>query len=285
MGYLSIQNLYRPEGQHILLFKQCYALEKVHGTSAHLSWAGNNLSFHSGGEKHERFVSVFAPDIADKFVGLGHPKVTVYGEAYGGKQQGMSDTYGTNLCFIVFDVKIDDVWLSVPQAYDVATKLGLEFVPFEIVSTDIEELNRVRDLPSEVAVRRCIETPMPREGVVLRPLVEMTLNNGERIICKHKQEGFRETKHPRKVVDASQLQVLTDAEAIADEYVVPMRMEHILLKLPEEQRKDPKMIPVIMNLMIEDVLKESHGEIVVTDTVRKAIGKKAAVMFKASLKL
>ena len=39
------------------------------------------------------------------------------------------------------------------------------------------------------------------KGVVLRPLIEVTLNNGDRIICKHKCEEFRETATPRPVVD------------------------------------------------------------------------------------
>ena len=32
MGYLHIENLYK--AQDILLFRECYALEKVHGTAA-----------------------------------------------------------------------------------------------------------------------------------------------------------------------------------------------------------------------------------------------------------
>ena len=32
MAYMHIENLYR--NQNILLFKQCYCLEKIHGTSA-----------------------------------------------------------------------------------------------------------------------------------------------------------------------------------------------------------------------------------------------------------
>lgn len=33
MGYLHIDNLYK--NRDILLFRECWALEKVHGTSAH----------------------------------------------------------------------------------------------------------------------------------------------------------------------------------------------------------------------------------------------------------
>src|SRR5690348_10996218 len=35
MGYLHIGNLYKT--QDLLLFRECYALEKVHGTSAHIT--------------------------------------------------------------------------------------------------------------------------------------------------------------------------------------------------------------------------------------------------------
>ena len=36
MGYRHIDNLYKD--QRILLFRECFALEKIHGTSAHVSW-------------------------------------------------------------------------------------------------------------------------------------------------------------------------------------------------------------------------------------------------------
>ncbi len=57
MGYLHIDNLYK--NQEILMFKECYALEKIHGTSAHITWNSPALTYSSGGEKHERFVALF----------------------------------------------------------------------------------------------------------------------------------------------------------------------------------------------------------------------------------
>src|SRR4051812_23692424 len=112
MGYLHINNLYKD--QKILNFKRCYALEKVHGTSAHVKFSVDehpdgidiyNLTFYGGGEKHERFEALFdKAALLQRFEELGHREVTVYGEAYGGKQQGMSHTYGPDLKFIVFDV-------------------------------------------------------------------------------------------------------------------------------------------------------------------------------------
>ncbi|GAG47185.1 unnamed protein product, partial [marine sediment metagenome] len=130
MGYLHINNLYK--NQDIMMFKECYALEKIHGTSAHVQWkVESGIRFFSGGEKHEKFVDLFEADpLTEKMQGLGAEKVTVYGEAYGGKQQGMSYLYGKELKFAVFDVKIGDVWLAVPQAEEVAKSLGLEFVSY-----------------------------------------------------------------------------------------------------------------------------------------------------------
>ena len=132
MGYMHIENLYRL--QTILLFKECYAMEKIHGTSANITWDKVGLAHHSGGEKHEKFVSLFDnSSIYAKFIDLGFKdrKVTIYGEAYGGKCQGMSETYGNALKFIAFDVCIDETnWLNVPEAEAFCKSLGIEFVHY-----------------------------------------------------------------------------------------------------------------------------------------------------------
>jgi len=49
MSYLHIQNLYRcPQFLH--QHEEVYALEKIHGTSASVSWRESRLHFFSGGE-------------------------------------------------------------------------------------------------------------------------------------------------------------------------------------------------------------------------------------------
>lgn len=282
MGYMHIDNLYKD--QTILMFRECYALEKVHGTSAHIVWNGG-LSFHSGGETHARFVALFdAAKLTTAFdVHVCQPKVIIYGEAYGGKQQGMRETYGADLRFIVFDVKIGDHWLAVPQMAQVADVLGLEVVPWEKTSTDLVALDAVRDRPSEVAVRRGITTPRPREGIVLRPLVELTTNAGTRIIAKHKGAAFEERKTPPKIVSPEELAVLSAAQAIADEWVTEMRLTHVLDKLP--QGIGIERTPDVIKAMVEDVYREATGEIVESRDAEQAIRRKAAAMFKARLRV
>lgn len=290
MGYLHIENLYRPEAQDILMFKEVYVMEKVHGTSAHVNFKsarlasvggglGGRITFFPGGEKYEKFVALFDHDqLLQKFIELGHDDVTIYGEAYGGKQQGMSHTYGPEPRFIVFDVKINENWLAVPQMDELAMKLGLEVVPWKKVSTDLAALDAERDAPSEVAKRRGIQEDKPREGIIIRPLIELKRNNGSRMIAKHKGASFQERQNQPKVVDPSKLEVLKEAQAIADEWVTPMRLEHVLQKLPEATGMEHTS--KVIKAMVEDVLREAAGEIVESPDATKAIAKKAAELYK-----
>jgi len=281
MGYMKIPNLYRPEAQAVLLFKKCCVMEKIHGTSAHITWKDGRVTFSSGGVKHDDFVKLFDADaLAQGFTALGHDSVTVYGEAYGGKCQGMSKTYGPALKFIAFEVKVADCWLSVHQAADVVAKLGLEFVHYDCISTDLNLLDDYRDFRSIQAMRNGIMEPRPREGIVIRPMVEMQTNDGKRVIAKHKSEKFSETKTPRRV-DPDALAVLTDAEAIADEWVTDMRLAHVLQKFREPH--DIGITGEVVKAMIDDVLTEGEGEIVDSRAARQAVGRRTAKLFKARL--
>jgi hypothetical protein len=283
MGYMHIDNLYK--SQDILAFRWCWALEKVHGTSAHLSYcAGRSpaLSYFSGGASHDRFVALFdGVELNVRFQALDHREVMVYGEAYGGKEQGMRATYGDALWFIVFDVKIGDLWLSVPDMDQVATGLGLEVVPYTKVSTDIADLDRERDAPSIVAQRRGTGDDKRREGVVLRPPFEVRKNNGDRIIAKHKLEAFSERATPQKIVDPAKLAVLEQATAIAQEWVTPMRLSHVLDKL--DKPHDMTAMPRLIRAMVDDVYREGAGELVESREASAAIGKRTAVLLKARL--
>lgn len=276
MSYLHIANLYRE--QEILLFRECYALEKIHGTSARVEWRDGRLWLSSGGESPERFAALFdEAALGEAFARLGHERVAVYGEAYGGKQQGQSWRYGKSLRFVAFEVRIGESWLAVPQAADVAGALGVEFVAYEKIPTDLASIDAARDAPSVQARRNGVDGDQPREGVVLRPLIELTKNNGDRIIAKHKRDEERETKSPRAVVDPERLRVLVAADAIAEEWVTETRLSHVLDKLGPvgvERTGD------VIRAMVEDVLREAAGEIVDSKDARRAIGKRAAELFR-----
>ena len=290
MGYLHIENLYRESAQAILEFKRLFACEKIHGTSANISWKDSKLSFFSGGEKHDRFVALF--DVikldalfTEKFGVSEHP-VTIYGEAYGGKQQGMSATYGPDLRFVAFDVKIGDSWLAVPNACALVESMGLEFVSWAEIPGTLESIDAERDRPSTQAERNGLGMDKIREGVVLRPPFEVTLNNGSRLIAKHKRAEFSErTSGYPGLLDETKKAALEGAEAIAEEWVTPMRLEHVIDKLKGSYGRDLMIqdMPELIRNMIEDVTKEASGEIVDSKEARKAISHKTVKMFKDRL--
>lgn len=283
MGYLHIDNLYK--NQTILIFKECFALEKIHGTSAHIRWSHQNkeLRFFSGGESHAKFVALFDQESLQSLFEEKFPthNVVLYGEAYGGKQQGMSATYGKELKFVVFDVRVGEVWLGVENAAALTLSMGLEFVDYVRVSTNLDALNAERDKPSTQAIRNGVGDDKMREGIVLRPILEFTTNNGGRIICKHKRDEFKETKTPREV-SPEQFKVEQNAKAIAEEWVTEMRLTHVLDKLPKGINVESTRL--VIDAMIEDVVREGSGEFVDSQLARKFIGAKAAQMFKERLK-
>ena len=287
MGYLHIPNAYTRDGQTIFLFTECYAMEKCHGTSAHVSWKDGKLHFFSGGEKHSNFVKLFDEELLAKAMAdIGHPEVTVFGEAYGGSQQGQSWRYGKQLRFVAFDVKVGDHWLDVPNAEGVARRLGFDFVDYKRVPAEIEALNAERDAPSSQARKNGVEGDQPREGVVLRPIVEFRMNNGKRVIAKHKRDEERETKTSRKVDDPAKLQVLERAGAIAYEWVTETRLDHVIDKLRGSLGTEPDVTHTgqVVAAMIEDVVREAKDEIVDSKEARKEIGKRAGNMFRQRFK-
>ncbi len=276
MSYHHIENLYR--NQSVLLCRELFALEKIHGTSARLDWKCATIVYSSGGVSHEQFKQLF-DEVAlhAAFTDLGYDTVKVYGEAYGGSCQRMSAIYGKQLKFVVFEVMIGDTWLAVPDAEDVAQKLGLEFVHYVRIQATLEAIGAERDADSVQAIRNGCGPGHRREGVVLRPLVELMRSNGERLIAKHKGDEFRETATPREVDPAKQV-VLEAAEKIAFEWVTDMRLVHVLDKLPEATGMEHTSL--VIRAMTEDVLREAAGEIVDSKEARKAIGQRAAKLYK-----
>ena len=291
MGYLHIKNC--KSDSPIFLFKECYAMCKVHGTSTHIAYngelpEGHRFTIFSGGCKREEFVKIFdLEDLQRRINEIGYSKFVLYGEGYGGKMQRMSATYGPTLRFIAFDVKIDNRWLEVPRAEQYAKNLGLDFVPYKRIPCTIEALDAERDAPSEVAIRNGCGNDKLREGIVCRPLMEFSYGTDEnsRIICKHKREEFRETKSVRTVQSEEKQKKLDEVTLIVDEWVVPMRLQHVLDKMGEAGSIGIEKTKDVINGMIEDVVRESEGEVVVADEklLKKEIGNRTAKLFKEYL--
>ncbi len=288
MAYAKIENLYR-RPEYLKLFRTVYVLEKIHGTSAHIKFYDKTdlstkpeVHLFSGGANSLQFSTLFDKqellDIYNAGTLVGRC-VTLYGEAYGGRVQSMKSTYGDKLRFIVFEVQVDDKWLEVPNAENVAKRFNQEFVWYKEVENTLDNLNTYKDQPSQLAILRGLGNDKMAEGIVTKPIYECYDKQGGRWILKHKRDDFSEIRTPREVDPEAKMNILRGQE-VADDFVTPMRLAHILDKNPFSTLQD---IPQVIKAMLEDVTVECSEEYVDSKIVQKAIASKTVHLYKTYL--
>lgn len=283
MGYLKIKNLHK-DSTMLSLFKEIYVMEKIHGTSTHITYKNGELRFFKGGIGGQfTFEKLFnEKELLDKFKSLGHDSVVVFGEGYGGSTQKMSKTYGPDLKFVAFEVQIEEYWLSVDKAYNVVQKLDLDFVHFVGGPSTEEFINKWRDADSDQAIKNGMGEGHKREGVVIRPIVEVFDNGGNRFIAKHKRADFSEQK-TQMPLDPEKQKKFNKAKDFAEEFVVPMRLRHVIDKIKSENENfemDMKFTRDVVLATIADIAIEEGDRITWDKSIEKAIGKQTSQLFK-----
>jgi hypothetical protein len=117
---------------------------------------------------------------------------TIYGEGYGaGIQKGGNYIKDGNE-FIVFDVKVNDVYLKTDARDEIATKLGAPIVPLISYFTLDEAIDYVRKgFKSTIAENK----DYMAEGLVLRTDLGLCNRMGKRLIVKVKYEDFQKYRN------------------------------------------------------------------------------------------
>lgn len=164
--------------------------EKVDGTNIRVMWNGDKITFGGKTDRAmipaklvERLRETFNNDglFRDMF---GSKQVCLYGEGYGdGIQKG--GKYRADQDFVLFDIKIDGIWLSRGALVDIATRLSIKFVPIVGSGTLHECIKRV----SSGSVLSTWGN-FKAEGIVARPMYELQTRTGDRIITKIKYKDF-----------------------------------------------------------------------------------------------
>ena len=206
--YCKINSIYKrtPKGQMVLgdYSENAFALlepcqwtftEKVDGTNIRVGWDGQRIAF--GGRSDAAQIPAFLVDrlrtlflddsVATAWFREHFPQgnVTLYGEGYGAKiQKGGGHYKPDGVDFVLFDVLAGDLWLERHNVIDVAEKLGVRPVPI-IGHGTLADMVKI--------ARRGFDStwgPFTAEGIVARPVVELRLRNGDRIITKIKHKDF-----------------------------------------------------------------------------------------------
>lgn len=118
-------------------------------------------------------------------------KWTIYGEGYGAGIQSGGGYIRNGVSFIVFDTKVNNLYLEWDSTKDIAEKLNAPTVPF-IGKMTIEEAIDVvaTGFKSTIAEDKNLDA----EGLVLRPEVPIYDRMGNRTITKIKTVDFRKLK-------------------------------------------------------------------------------------------
>jgi hypothetical protein len=178
----------KPEFDEIKTFE---VTQKIDGTNTRVVYKNGKVYFLGKTEEstflHEHILkleSIF-PVEKLKFV-FGDKDVTLYGEFFGGKIQAGS-TVNQEEDFILFDVKIGDLWLLFKDIKDIAEKLNINVVPF-IGLLNIDEIIEIakNGYPSLIPT---IPTP---EGIIAKSASGLRFTDGERVMFKLKSKDFKQ---------------------------------------------------------------------------------------------
>ena len=187
------ENIYRNETIQFLKDIEWEFTEKIDGTNIRIYWDGHKVSYFGRTDKAQiptqlmnRLIDLFGGNINEEMFEqkFGATPVMLIGEGYGAKIQKGGGDYRQDNNFILFDVCINNKYLSRDNVNDIANYFGIESVPV-IFSGNLQKgIDFVKTKPNST-----IGTAK-MEGLVARPKVELYDKNGNRLIVKIKVCDF-----------------------------------------------------------------------------------------------
>lgn len=187
------ENIYRNETVEFLKDIDWEFTEKIDGTNIRIIWDGHKVSYYGRTDKAQiptqlmnKLIELFGGNINEEMFEqkFGATPVMLIGEGYGAKIQKGGGDYRQDNNFILFDVCINNKYLSRDNVNNIANYFGIESVPV-IFSGNLQKgIDFVKTKPNST-----IGTAK-MEGLVARPKVELYDKNGNRLIVKIKVCDF-----------------------------------------------------------------------------------------------
>ena len=168
--------------------------EKVDGTNIRVIWQPQEEQpIRFAGKTDNASIPTFLYDKLNEIFTYEKMKVLgleidnylcLYGEGYGTKIQSGGNYIKDGVSFILFDVKIGNMWLKREDVEDIANYFGLKVVPI-IGKGTIDEMLEItkKGFNSQWG-------NFTAEGIVARPEIELKDRRGDRIITKIKYKDF-----------------------------------------------------------------------------------------------
>ena len=187
------ENIYRNETIQFLKDIEWEFTEKIDGTNIRIYWDGHKVSYFGRTDKAQiptqlmnKLIELFGGNINEEMFEqkFGATPVMLIGEGYGAKIQKGGGDYRQDNNFILFDVCINNKYLSRDNVNDIANYFGIESVPVIFSGNLKKGIDFVKTKPNST-----IGTAK-MEGLVARPKVELYDKNGNRLIVKIKVCDF-----------------------------------------------------------------------------------------------
>lgn len=188
-----IEGKFRDETVEYLATCEWVFTEKIDGTNIRIHWDGHKIEFGGRTDRSSipthlmnRLNDIFTNNTMEEMFEqmFGEKEVILFGEGYGSKIQKVGDKYRNDVDFILFDIMINDVYLSRLNVERIAKALGVDVVPIVLTGSIFEAVEFVKTNPdSTIGTAKM-------EGVVGRPKLEMIDRLGKRLIVKIKVCDF-----------------------------------------------------------------------------------------------
>ncbi len=208
--YPSIKNVWKrdPEDKYRTLIEGVYSdpvfevledcvwesTEKVDGTNIRVMFTDSGtLDIRGRTDKAQLHKDLFG-NIFEQFARIhfdllrtfnDRHDVCLYGEGYGAGIQKGGGNYRSDKGFVLFDIKVGDMYLERAHVENIALQHNIDMVPLIHVGTLRGAISFIRQ------GLRSTWGNFPMEGVVARPKVELRTNKNERIITKIKTKDFK----------------------------------------------------------------------------------------------
>ena len=189
------EELYRNKTVEFLKDVDWEFTEKIDGTNIRVCWDGHKVSYYGRTDKAQipsqlmnRLIELFGGETNEEIFEqkFGEKSVMLIGEGYGAKIQKCGADYREDNDFILFDVCIDNNYLSREDVKGIAEYFGIDVVPTIMIGKLEDGINYVKSKPdSRIGTAKS-------EGLVARPLLELKDKNGKRVIVKIKVCDFEE---------------------------------------------------------------------------------------------
>lgn len=189
-----IEGVYRELELELLKDIEWTFTEKVDGTNIRVIWDGHNVVF-GGRTDNAQIPSHLFTKLTELFLGtrneqvfeqiFGENKVILFGEGFGAKIQKGGGNYSQGQEFVLFDVKVGDIYLERENVEDIANKMSLTVVPIIHKGKLQEGVDIVK------AGLTSTWGNFTAEGLVAKPSVGLLNRKGDRIITKIKHEDFK----------------------------------------------------------------------------------------------